>query len=191
MDALTHAIEAYIGKSTVKSSRKDALDAARLISENLYKSYKNGDDITARQNMLKASFLAGRAFSKSYVGYCHAIAHSLGGEYSIPHGLANAVLIPITIESYGESAYKKCKDIAIAMGLADKNTHKKDATRALIDKIKDMNQLMGIPQKLKGIKKEDIPRLAAYADKEANPLYPVPKLMDSAELEKIYYEVTE
>lgn len=191
MDALTHAIEAYIGGSTVKSSRKDALEAAKLISENLYKAYANGNDITARQNMLKASFLAGRAFSKSYVGYCHAVAHSLGGKYSIPHGLANAVLIPVTLENYGESTYKKCKDIAVVMGIVKKDTDKKEATKALIEYIKRMNKMMGIPEKLKGIKKEDIPELARYADKEANPLYPVPRLMNAKELEKIYYDVME
>ena len=141
--------------------------------------------------MLKASFLAGRAFSKSYVGYCHAVAHSLGGRYSIPHGLANAVLIPITLENYGKSAYKKCKNIAIAMGCANKNTNKKEATEILIEKIREMNKIMDIPKCLKGIKEEDIPELATYADKEANPLYPVPKLMNAKELERFYYDVME
>ena len=92
MDALTHAIEAYIGRSTTRQTRADALEAVQLIEENLEKAYADGSDMTARANMLRAAFLAGGAFSKSYVGYCHAVAHSLGGQYHIAHGLANAVL---------------------------------------------------------------------------------------------------
>ena len=191
MDALTHAIESYIGRSASKSTKKDSLDAIKLISKSLKKSYDNGDDIEARNDMLEASFKAGRAFSKAYVGYCHAVAHSLGGKYHIPHGLANAVLLPYTLENYGKSVYKKTKEIAIAMGIANINTPKEKACKMLIEKIRLMNSEMGIPNKLAGIKKEDIPSLCAYADKEANPLYPVPKLMNKKELEKFYYDVME
>ena len=191
MDALTHAIEAYIGRSTVKSTRADALLAARLIAENLETAYTDGSNMTARANMLKAAFHAGRAFSMSYVGYCHAVAHSLGGQYHIPHGLANAVLLPYVLESYGPAIYNKAKDIAVAMGLADQNTPASTATAALIAKIRQMNANMGIPDKLSGIRPEDIPKLARYAHKEANPLYPVPVLMDARELERFYYDVME
>ena len=191
MDALTHAIEAYIGRSTVKETREDALEAARLIAENLENAYRDGNDRTARANMLQAAFLAGRAFSKSYVGYCHAVAHSLGGKYHIPHGLANAVLLPYVLEAYGPSMYKKAKDIAAAMHLADAATPEKTAAQKLIAHIREMNQNMGIPAKLPGIQRDDIPQLAAYADKEANPLYPVPVLMTREELEQFYYDVME
>ena len=191
MDALTHAIEAYIGRSTTKQTRSAALEAARLISENLERAYKDGNDMTARKNMLHAAYLAGGAFSKSYVGYCHAVAHSLGGEYHIPHGLANAVLLPYVLESYGSTAYKKCKDIAIAMHLADIATPAQEATYRLIAEIRRLNAAMNIPEKLSGIRMEDISKLTRYADKEANPLYPVPKLMDASELEQLYYDVME
>ena len=191
MDALTHAIEAYIGRSTVKQTREDALEAARLIAENLEAAYRDGNDMTARANMLQAAFLAGRAFTKSYVGYCHAVAHSLGGKYHIPHGLANAVLLPYVLEAYGPSIYKKAKDLAAAMHLADTETKEETAAKCLIAHIRKMNQAMGIPTKLAGIQKEDIPRLAAYAEKEANPLYPVPVLMTKKELERFYYDVME
>lgn len=191
MDALTHAVEAYIGNSTVKSTRADAINALKLIFANLEEAYNNGDNLYARENMLKAAFLAGRAFSKSYVGYCHAVAHSLGGKYNIPHGLANAVIIPYTLEAYGKSVYKKLKKIAIETGIADKSTSESDAAKMFIDKIRLMNKNMDIPGKLTGIKKDDIPSLARYADKEANPLYPVPKLMNAKELESLYYDVME
>ena len=90
MDALTHAVEAYIGNSTTPGTRKNALDAVQLIFENLDRAYTNGSDKEARKNMLRASYFAGCAFTKSYVGYVHAVAHTLGGQYNVPHGLANA-----------------------------------------------------------------------------------------------------
>ena len=191
MDALTHAIEAYIGRSTTRQTRADALRAAKLIAENLENAYRDGSDMTARANMLQAAFLAGGAFSKSYVGYCHAVAHSLGGMYHIPHGLANAVLLPYVLESYGPAIYKKAKDIAIAMGIADASTGEEAAAKELIVHIRQMNSRMGIPTKLSGIQEKDIPQLAAYAEKEANPLYPVPVLMTREELKQFYYDVME
>ena len=191
MDALTHAIEAYLGNSTTRQTRREALEAARLIAENLENAYRDGNDMPARANMLRAAFLAGDAFSKSYVGYCHAVAHSLGGQYHIPHGLANAVLLPYTLEANGETAYKKCKDIAVAMHLANESTPADTAAERLIAEIRRMNAAMNIPTKLPGIRPADIPRLAAFADKEANPLYPVPRLMGAQELERLYYDVME
>ena len=145
----------------------------------------------ARKNMLRAAYLAGGAFSKSYVGYCHAVAHSLGGQYHIPHGLANAVLLPYVLEAYGDCAHRKYKDIAIAMHLANDDTPEDAAAKMLIDGIRRMNAAMHIPDKLPGIRAADIPKLAGYADKEANPLYPVPRLMDAGALEQFYYAVME
>ena len=191
MDALTHAIEAYIGRSTTKETRGYALRAAELIEENLENAYRDADGITARAHMLNAAYLAGSAFSRSYVGYCHAVAHTLGGKYHTPHGLANAVLLPYVLEAYGSSIYRKGKDIAVAMHLVDKTSDSKEATEKLIAHIREMNRRMGIPEKLPGIRKEDIPQLAAYAAKEANPIYPVPVLMDRKELERFYYDVLE
>lgn len=189
MDALTHAVEAYIGNSTTYGTRKDATMAVELIFNNLDTAYSNGNDITARKNMLKAAFYAGCAFTKSYVGYVHAVAHSLGGEYNVPHGLANAVLLPFVLEEYGESIYKKLHELAIAAGIADKETSDENAAKAFIQAIKDMKLRYNIGDKIDGIKEDDIPKLAKYADKEANPLYPVPVLMDAKELEKFYYMV--
>ncbi len=191
MDALTHAIEAYIGGSTVKSTRQDALEAVSLISKHLLTAYQDGNNLSARSAMLMASHLAGRAFSKSYVGYCHAVAHSLGGKYGIPHGLANAVLLPYVLTAYGNTIGKKAKDLVLAMDITEPTVSEVEACRVLIDYIKEMNQTMDISTKLKGIKNEDIAELAAHADKEANPLYPVPVLMDAKALEQFYYDVME
>lgn len=191
MDALTHAVEAYIGGSTTKSTRKNALRATKLIFENIYKAYDDGTDIEARKNMLKASFYAGCAFTKSYVGYVHAVAHSLGGRYNIPHGLANATLLPFVLEDYGSSVYKKLYELAVYSGIAAETDDYETAAHKFIDAIKDMKKYFNIGDTFNEIRKEDIPELSKYADKEANPLYPVPVLMNAEELEKFYYMLME
>lgn len=189
LDALTHAIEAYIGRSTTKQTRKDSLDAIQLIFDNLEEAVHHGENLEARENMLLASFLAGRAFTQSYVGYVHAIAHSLGGKYNIPHGLANAVLLPIVLKTYGASAHKKLYEIACMLNLADENDSMEQGANCLIEAIEQMERRLNIPTYLEGIQEKDIPTLAALADKEANPLYPVPMLMDANELVPLYYLV--
>ena len=187
MDALTHAVEAYIGNSTTIDTRRDALKAIKLIFENIDIAYEHGDNIQARRNMLHASFYAGCAFTKSYVGYVHAVAHSLGGQYNVPHGLANAILLPLVLREYGSCIDKKLHRLAIAAGLADKNTPDHEAAELFIRAIEEMKERLGIVNIVKEIQETDIPKLAHYADKEANPLYPVPRLMDASELEKFYY----
>ncbi len=189
MDTLTHAIEAYIGRSTMKQTRADSLESAKLVAENLERACRDGSDMRARANMLRAAFLGGRAFSKAYVGYCHAVAHSLGGKYHIPHGLANAVLLPYVLEAFGHTIDKQAKELCMAMRIADRTTPVNGAYRLLVDYIREMNRKLGIPEQLGGIREEDIPELARYAAKEANPLYPVPVLMDEVELQQFYYKV--
>ena len=187
MDALTHAVEAYIGNSTTVGTRKNALDAVRLVFENLEAVYDDGSNITARANMLKASYYAGCAFTKSYVGYVHAVAHSLGGEYNVPHGLANAILLPFVLEAYGKSIHKKLYRLAVEVGLVEKDATYEEGAAAFISAIKKMKKHFDIGDTVPEIREEDIPKLAHYADKEANPLYPVPVLMDAEELEQFYY----
>lgn len=189
MDALTHAVEAYIGNSTTPGTRKNALDAVQLIFENLDTAYTDGNNIEARRNMLRASYFAGCAFTKSYVGYVHAVAHSLGGKYNVPHGLANAVILPMVLETYGDSITHKLRNLSLAAGLCDKQADDKTATRMFIDAVKDMKKRFGIGDYIPEIQETDIPELSHYADKEANPLYPVPVLMDASELETLYYRL--
>lgn len=189
MDALTHAVEAYIGRSTTKQTRENALTAIKLIFENLEIAYNDGKNISARENMLKASYLAGLAFTKSYVGYVHAIAHSLGGKYNVPHGFANAVILPYVLKKFGKSIYKKLWKIAVYTGLCNKETPIETATEIFIQKIETMNKNMQIGTKIGEIKEEDIPSLAQTAEREANPLYPVPVLWTAKQLEDIYFEI--
>lgn len=189
MDALTHAVEAYIGRSTTKETRALALEAAKLVFENIETAYNDGTNRTARANMLRAAHLAGIAFSKSYVGYIHAVAHSLGGQYNIPHGLANSVLLPIVLEDYGDVIHEKLRDMALAASVANEADSPSAAAGKFIDAIRVLNTCMGIPSTLDGIRPADIPLMARHAAREANPLYPVPVLMTAKELERYYRKV--
>lgn len=189
MDALTHAVEAYIGRSTTRQTRQEALEATRLVFANVERAYRNGKDYEARSNMLTAAYRAGIAFSRSYVGYVHAVAHSLGGQYNIPHGLANAVLLPYVLESYGSCIHRKLHDLAVAAGVASPQEEDAGAAVKFIRAIRQLNARMGIPETLEGIRPEDIPVMAAHAEKEANPLYPVPRLMTREELTFFYEQV--
>lgn len=191
MDALVHAVEAYIGRSTTRETRRLALEATRLIFENIEIAYRDGHDHKARENMLHAAYQAGVAFSKSYVGYIHAIAHSLGGRYGTPHGLANAVIMPYVLEAYGKTVYKKLHKLGVAAGVCSASDSHKEGAEKFIAAIKERNARMGIPTKLTGIVREDICAMAKYAEKEANPLYPVPKLMTRKELEEFYYKIAD
>ena len=188
IDALTHAVEVYIGRSTTKQTRSDAEKAVSLIFENLDASASH-ESFEAESAMLKASHYAGRAFTRSYVGYIHAISHSLSGKYDLPHGWTNAVLLPIVLRRYGSAVYKKLAKLAVCAGLGNSDDNEKILANRFIEAIEEKNRKYGIPDKIEALREEDIHSLAVYADKEANPLYPVPVLWNIEELEKIYWEV--
>ncbi len=191
LDALTHAVEAYIGRSTTKETRADAEEAVRLIFANLEEVYTNGKNVEARKNMLHASFHAGCAFTKSYVGYVHAVAHPLSGEYNVAHGLSISILLPFVLEGYGEKIYEKLAKLAVVAGIATEETSQTEAARAFLAAIREMRTRFEIPDTVKELRREDIPKLARMADHEANPLYPVPILMGPKELERYYYRILE
>lgn len=191
MDALTHSVEAYIGGSTTKRTRALALRSVKLIFENIETAYALPENAPAREAMLKAAYMAGVAFSRSYVGYVHAVAHSLGGQYNTPHGLANAVLLPIVLKSYGTSVAKKLHALAIAAGVGEETQSHEEGAEAFIRAVEDLNRRLGIPQTLPGIRPQDIPKMAKHAAREANPLYPVPKLMNARELEDFYRQAAD
>lgn len=187
MDALTHAVEAYIGKSNTEETRSMAIQATKLIFNNVYQAYHDGGDIEARKNMQKAAYYAGVAFTRAYVGYVHAVAHTLGGFYGVPHGLANAVILPYVLELFGQDAHQPLSELADEIGITEPRDTVSEKAVKFIEAIKTLNRDMGIPDKIEGILDKDIPLMAERADKEANPLYPVPKLMDRDELEQIYH----
>lgn len=190
MDALTHAVEAYIGHGNTRKTKRQAEQAVKLIFDNLYEATVNGTNLNARDNMQKAAYLAGLAFTRAYVGYVHALAHALGGKYGIAHGFANAVLLPVVLDEYGKSAYKPLAKLARLAHLADKSDGNEVASKKFIDAVHKLNGCLSIPSTFEGkIDEQDFDELAQHADKEANPLYPVPKLMNKNELKQIYYKV--
>jgi len=191
MDALVHAVEAYIGKSNTTQTKKDAYTATQLIFENLYTAYSDGRNLTARKNMQTAAFLAGTAFTRAYVGNVHAIAHTLGGKYGTAHGLANAVIMPYVLDAYGSSIYRQLAELSAAAGIAGSFASEKEKAEAFITAVRLLNAKMGIPQKLIDLKHIDIPDFIRLALKEANPLYPVPKIFDKQDMEKIYLLILE
>lgn len=183
MDALTHAVEAYIGRSNTKQTREQAEKATKLIFENIERAYKNGKDYEARENMLKGSYWAGCAFTRAYVGYVHAIAHNLGGLYGTPHGLANAVILPYVLEWYGSCIYPQLARLADCAGIS--GSSEADKAVKFIEAVKKLNADMDIPSTFDMIKEEDLPTLITRALKEGNPGYPVPKIMDYKDMESV------
>ncbi|MCM3638974.1 iron-containing alcohol dehydrogenase [Sporosarcina luteola] len=185
MDALTHAVEAYIGKSNTKQTRQWSVDAVKLIFENLYEAYSNGDNIAARTNMQKAAYLAGMAFTRAYVGNVHAIAHTLSGFYNVPHGLANAVILPHVLDYYGESVHEPLAELADAAGVCAASESTREKAMKFIQAIKDLNEEMDISVNVDCIIDSDIPLMAERAIQEANPLYPVPKILLKEDMDKL------
>lgn len=183
MDALTHAVEAYIGGSNTKSTRGYAERATSLIFANLETAYKDGKDLEARGQMLLGSFYAGMAFTRAYVGYVHAIAHNLGGMYGIPHGLANAVILPVVLEEYGSKIYPQLSILASYAGISGQT--EEERAKNFIAEIYAMNERMNIQKGFSQICEEDIPTIVSRALREANPLYPVPVIFDAERLTRI------
>ena len=189
MDALTHAVEAYVSvRCTTKETDRCAEEAAAAIFRYLERAYKDGHDLEARQEMLTASFKAGVAFTRAGVGNVHAVAHTLGGLYNTPHGLANAVILPIVLEDYGAAAEKKLARLAELTGTKTTGTDR-EKSEAFIAEIRAMNHRMGIPEHLDVIREEDIPQMVAWALREANPTYPVPVIYDETHCAEIIRRV--
>ncbi len=190
VDALTHAVEAYIGGENTSKTKADAVEAIKLINTYLKRAYDDGNDLEARNEMQRAAYLAGKAFTRAYVGYVHAVAHTLGGEYGVPHGLANAVILPYVLKQYGKSAHKKLARLADIINLGG-NTQEEKAN-LFIKWIEDLNASMDIPTKIMArdgsplIEEERLEKMIDHAIAEANPLYPCPAIWGKAEIEKIY-----
>ena len=188
MDALCHAIEAYIGNSNTKETRQKAEEAIKLIFTYLKRAYDDGKDMEARKNMQTAAFDAGVAFTRAYVGNVHAMGHAMGAKYNTPHGLAMAVILPHMLDFYGEKIYKKLAKLADVVGITGADEAEK--AKAFIKAVKDMNAYMQIPENFGGIiNKEDAVDMSEAAYKEANPLYPVPVMMGKEDFVKMYLEV--
>ena len=165
MDALTHAIEGYITKGAWEMSDMFELKAIEMIAKHLPIVVKNPSDVVARDGMAVAQYIAGMGFSNVGLGLVHGMAHPLGAYYDIPHGIANALLLPVVMQYNAESSIDKYVDIARAMGVKVDNLSPQKAAQAAVDAVKSLATRVGIPERLRdlNVKEEDLERLAKSA----------------------------
>jgi alcohol dehydrogenase class IV len=183
MDALTHAVESYLAPTSTAQTARYATMAVRLIFENLPTAHADGTDLPARSAMALASFYAGLAFSRTSVGYVHAIAHNLGATYGTPHGWANALVLPHVLEFSAEPARARLAQLADVVGIAGASDT--DKSRCFIDAVRALKEGVGIPPTLPDLKRADIPLIAKRALAEAWANYPVPRYMNQAQAEAL------
>lgn len=188
MDALTHAIEAYVSTAATPITDACALKAVELISANLRNAVTDGSNMQARENMAYAQFLAGMAFNNASLGYVHAMAHQLGGFYDLPHGVCNAILLP-HVESFNASVCPaRLNDVAKTMGLDTQHLDHEQGAAVAIAAIRKLSSDVGIPSGLGelGVKADDIPTLAANAMKDACG-FTNPRPAEQAQIEEIFH----
>lgn len=184
MDALCHAVESYTNWTYCTRLEKDyAKKAVRFIYDNLLTAYHDGSDLKARQNMQLAAFYAGRSFTRGCVGYVHAVGHTLGGLYGVPHGLAMSIILPHVMRQFGPAVHKRLAELADVCGI--KGATDKEKAEKFIEWIEYMKEQMDIPKGFSDFKEEDIPQIIRWADKEANPLYPVPVIWREQDFTKL------
>lgn len=187
MDALTHAIEAYINCFNNRKTNEYALCAIKSIFQYLVPSFKDGLNMQYRLELLEASYNAGVAISNNYVGYVHAIAHGIGGMYHLQHGMINAIILPIVLEEYGGAVVGKLAKITDVVGITGATDQ--DKSKQFIQKLKDLNQIFSISTSIPEIQEEDIHYLATGAEKEGNPTYPTPVTWNVAQFEKVIRKI--
>ena len=185
MDALTHAIEAFIGHWGSAFTDRMALTAVSMIYQNLPLAHAAGKDLVAREKMALAASYAGQAFTRANVGYVHAIAHQLGGLYHTPHGLANAIMLPHVLRFLSPAITAKLAVLALRVGLGKESEPEADLAQKFLDSIDAMNARLGIPRHLAALRAKDIPALARAACREADLNYPVPSYMSQQDCEQV------
>ena len=184
MDALCHAVEAYTNHTyCTKLENRMAKEAVRLIHEYLPRAYANGSDREARQQMQRAAFCAGRAFTRGCVGNVHAAGHTLSALYGVAHGQAMATLLPMVLRMYGSKVHRRLAELAQECGFRGTDAEKAET---FIQWIEAMNAHMGLPAGFSMIRDEDIPQMCQRAQAEANPVYPVPVVWGKEQFRKLF-----
>lgn len=184
MDALCHAVEAYTnGTYCTEKERRFAKLAVAAIHENLPIAYKNGENLLARQMLLKASYLAGRAFTRGCVGYVHALGHPLGSLYGLSHGEAMGLLLPAVLRAYGKAVEEPLSQLAHACGMEFATPA--EGAELFIRWIEEARAAMDLPATLPQLREEDFPQIIRWAMQEANPLYPVPVVWEEEEMTEL------
>lgn len=189
IDALTHAVEAFIGHWTTPYSDGMALSAVGLIFENLRTAYTNGKNLEAREKMALASTYAGFAFTRANVGYVHAIAHQFGGLYHTPHGLANAIMLPHVLKYSSPAITERLALLAVRAKVGTDDEPSSVLAQKFIDAVDQLNADLNIPTHLEALQESDIPALAKAACFEAHTGYPVPRYMSQAQCEDMIRQV--
>jgi alcohol dehydrogenase class IV len=185
MDALTHAIEAYIGYWSTAFTGRMAAAAVEMIFEYLPRVCENGNDIAAREKMALASTYAGLAFTRANVGNVHAIAHQLGGKYHTPHGMANAIMLPHVLRFSKAASTDRLAELAQRAQVDGASEDKSQLAQKFIEAIETLGRKVGIPRRLDALREEDIPPLARAACREADLNYPVPRVMSQQDCEAL------
>jgi alcohol dehydrogenase class IV len=189
IDALTHAIESFIGTWANSYTDDLALSAVGLIFENLRLAYNDGKNLAAREKMALAATYAGLAFTRANVGYVHAIAHQFGGKYHTPHGLANAIMLPLVLKYSLPAVTDRLALLAVRAKLGKESETEDVLAKKFLDGVVQLNRDLGIPTFLAALKKSDIPQLAEAACREAHTGYPVPRYMTQAQCEDLIRQV--
>ncbi|MFB4164252.1 iron-containing alcohol dehydrogenase [Alteribacillus sp. JSM 102045] len=186
MDALTHAIESYVSKQSNPISQALALQAIKMIKENLPKAYLVGNDMESRSNMLEASMIAGFAFSQTRLGNVHAISHSFGGIFNIPHGIANATILPFILHYNIPACPEKMKNIAKALGANVTGVSIDEAANKVLEEVVKLNQLLDIPSNVKelGVDLDKLPQLVKDSMNSGN-ILTNPRLTRASDVEAI------
>ena len=185
IDALTHAVEAFVGHWTTPYSDGMALSAVGLIFENLRTAYSDGKNLEAREKMALASTYAGFAFTRANVGYVHAIAHQFGGKYHTPHGLANAIMLPFVLKYSSPAITDRLAMLAVRAKVGTEDESSEVLAQKFLDAVDQLNRDIGIPTCLDALQEADIPALAKAACWEAHTGYPVPRYMSQEVCEGI------
>ena len=192
MDALTHAVEAYLNRWPHAETAQHCVAAVRLIFAHLQRAYDDGDDLEAREAMALAAFYAGLAFTKAYVGYVHAFSHKIGGLYGVPHGLANAITLPYVLDFLQDEprARARLAELAVAIGAGSADEPQDRLALRFVERVRELNRGVGIPDKIAALKPVDVPEIARAAMIEAARDYPVPKSMALAESQSLLARMT-
>lgn len=185
MDALTHAIESYITVSKNETAKSLAKTSTKLSFKYLLAAYENGNNIEAREGMALAAFYAGVAFSRTSLGYVHGVAHQLGRLCNTPHGMANAMVLPEVLSTYGRCIDEKLADLATEVGIGSPHHSNQQLAAAFIQAIKELRSKMDMPTKPKDFKPEYIDDVISAALSETGNLYPVPRYFSKQELRPV------
>jgi alcohol dehydrogenase class IV len=189
IDALTHAVEAFVGQWATPYSDGMALAAVGMIFRHLRTACRDGADLGAREKMALASTYAGLAFTRANVGYVHAIAHQFGGRYHTPHGLANAIMLPHVLRYSAPAIKDRLARLAVRAGVGEATERNADLADKFLDAVEALLRDVGIPTHLDALQADDIPALAAAACHEAHTGYPVPRYMSQQQCEDLIRRV--